>query len=117
MKSKTIKKILIGTIDLMIIIAPFYLTGTSLNIVHYTLLTMWALSGINLIFYPETVVKMLDEENEGILKVINILICISLIVSWGYFHHYLLFSGLIILHRLGILYRLAQYKEGLIHAE
>jgi len=117
MKSKTIKKILIGAIDLMIIITPFYLTGTSLNIVYYTLLIMWISSGINLIYYPESVVKMLDEENKGILIIINMLLCIFFIISWGYFHHYLLFSGVIILNRLGILYRLTQYREGLIHAE
>ena len=110
MKAKYIKWLLVVLLDVFIILTPFYITGAYLNTIHAILVALWVISAITLVF-KITDMKVVVDENEGFKLYFNILTDIGIILSWGWYYGDLVYGALIILVRLGILYRILEYRE------
>jgi len=110
MKANYIKWLLVILLDIFIILTPFYITGAYLNTIHIILVALWTISAITLVFNI-TDAKMANYENKGFKLYFNIIADIGIILSWGWYYGDLVYGALIILVRLGILYKVLEYRE------
>jgi len=117
MKSKHIKWVISVLIDIFIILTPFYLKGLALDIIHVILIIVWIISIIVTLSLNTLDIKLLNEENKGILLYINILFDLGIFLSWGLYYGAYIYGALVILERLGILYRVLQYRESGVYLE
>jgi hypothetical protein len=110
MKAKHIKIILSIVLDIFIILTPFYITGVAFDIIHLMLLFLWTISAFSLI-YKLSDIKLVNKENLGFRLYFNILADIGIILSWSWYYGDLVYGALIVLVRLGIIYRVLEYRE------